>query len=1300
MKKEYPLVSIVIANYNGKHFLKNCLDSLLKTQYPAEKREAIVVDNGSNDDSIKFIKKYYPSVVILKNDVNNYARANNLGIKAAKGEFIALANNDLVFDKAWLKELTKVISTDKKIGAVMGKVLFPDGKLQGTGHYDLPNFYWSDRGFRETDVGQYDKIEDMQSISHCAVLYRKACLKDVGPLDEDFNMYVEDVDMAIRARDKGWRLLYVPRGRVHHKFHGTATEEGVGFFCERNRLLLVAKHYPKRLPEALFGKGYFTALNNRHDFFKVLPEVIRKLITSNDSKTATAVWPSFFESLNRISNVEKEHIVKQLDSLNKVLTEKNELLSQREQALRDEQSRAEALRQKIEAEGRALQEHKIAFQQALLEEEKKGRKTLEDAIRAREEDAGRFRTELEAKNQEMKKQLQEIETQAGKISQYEILEKELRAQQALWEANLASQKALLEEQLNKFASLETALHARDEELGRSKEIVEEKNREAQKILHEMQTQSVQLKQYEQLEKEFKLQQALLENNLASQKDLFAEERKERKALEGTINLRDDEIVRCRKELEAKDKLLREKEEELQNRSERLAQYGLLEKDLRTQMEMSSRELSDQRQDIEAAASKLLQYDQLEKMLRADVESKFRELTEQRQELEARAVKLAQYGQLEKDLREQLTARDKALGEQGRELEARAGRLTEYDFLARELRGQLEARDKELGDQGRELEARAGRLAQYELLEKDLRERVEAMGKELGDQGRELEARAMRLTQFEILERDLHTQVETMGKELGDQGKELEVRAGQIEQYELMARDLRTQLEARGKELGDQGRELEARSERLAQYEQLERDLRGQIEAKNRELEDRWRELEGKNGEIGNLSRVIEDKNRELGDRWRELEGKKGEIGNLSRIVDDKNRELGDRWRELEGKKGEIGNLSRIIDDKNRELGDRWREVEAKNRDLAEQWSELQARAERLRQYEFLEKELREQQFFLENTISAREEEASRLKTKLEAKEKELQEQFHELGNRAEELKRYKQMEQDFWAQQAIWEEKFDTQQIFLEEERSTCKFIRAELEKKLQEIGTLDANLIRAITSRDALQKEKIDFYASNSFRYFIGPVWRMSNRLKQLKQAILLLGKRPKKVIDTREPVLFIKPQRVSVEEAKGKINEYKTKYPRLNILALANLTKEDYERMHSDPELYVDEKYFYSPGIKRFGFFEKVKFVFKMRRKKIKETIVLAGAPIYRGYKLALILAFMTGAKRVEVLRSREGADPEIVNMTKEFLAQETLKDMLLLPFRSLLVGVLVVGFLVFIVGGIQWRKLIRQFRSPVAK
>jgi len=343
MKEKYPLVSIVAVNYNGKQYLEPLFVSINALDYPREKIEVIMVDNGSSDGSIAFVKRRFPALHIIKNDENNYSRANNLGIRKAKGEYIALVNNDVEFDKDWLKEIIAVVSRDKKIGIATGKILFPDGRIQSTGHYEMPQMYWSDRGFREEDSGQYNVAEEVSSVSHCAALYRRKCLDDIGLLDEDFNIYMEDVDMCLRAKQNGWKTFYCPKAIVLHKFHGSIERDSANLYCERNRLLLIAKHYPDKLGELLFGQGYFTVLGRREDLGKVISQVLIKLKKHHGERKLYSLLPDIILNMGKVFNLEKDYLVKTLDGDRAHLKGLEDYVKQKEQDIASQQ---EAMRQK------------------------------------------------------------------------------------------------------------------------------------------------------------------------------------------------------------------------------------------------------------------------------------------------------------------------------------------------------------------------------------------------------------------------------------------------------------------------------------------------------------------------------------------------------------------------------------------------------------------------------------------------------------------------------------------------------------------------------------------------------------------------------------------------------------------------------------------------------------------------------------------------------------------------------------------------------------------------------------------
>ncbi|MGD0336441.1 MAG: glycosyltransferase, partial [Candidatus Omnitrophota bacterium] len=313
VKEDYfPKVSIVIPHYKGWGLIKRCISSLEKLDYPKRQLEIKVIDNCSPDASLRPLKKHFPQVEVIKNNENNYCKANNLGINHSTGAYIGFLNNDTVVDKNWLLSLVKVMETDKRIGCCGSKVLLPDKRIQSTGHIEFPNFYWGDRGFREPDVGQYDIPEEIESLPGSSLLFRKECLYEVGSFDEDFVMFMEDVDIFIRCRKSGWKICYVPESVVYHKFHGTVEEKQVRFYIERNRLLLIAKHFPSELGKAL--EGGIHSLSHE-ELFRAMPDIFLKYFKHHGSKATPEQMQDFFHSLHHVYNFAKDKSIQELTHL-------------------------------------------------------------------------------------------------------------------------------------------------------------------------------------------------------------------------------------------------------------------------------------------------------------------------------------------------------------------------------------------------------------------------------------------------------------------------------------------------------------------------------------------------------------------------------------------------------------------------------------------------------------------------------------------------------------------------------------------------------------------------------------------------------------------------------------------------------------------------------------------------------------------------------------------------------------------------------------------------------------------------
>lgn len=244
------LVSVIIVNYNGRAYLKNCLSSLLLQSYPAI--EIIFVDNGSKDGSIEYVKKEFPSIRIIENNENfGFAKGNNIGIEAAKGELIATLNNDTEVTPGWLKELVDVMDSDENVGMCASKMLFMKNPefLNSTGLCISRSGICWDRGIFERDVGQFESIEEVFGPCAGAALYRRDMLEKIGLFDEDFYAYLEDTDLAFRGRLAGWKCLYVPKAVLYHMHGGTAGFESdyTIYYGNRNVLWNTIKNFPCRL---------------------------------------------------------------------------------------------------------------------------------------------------------------------------------------------------------------------------------------------------------------------------------------------------------------------------------------------------------------------------------------------------------------------------------------------------------------------------------------------------------------------------------------------------------------------------------------------------------------------------------------------------------------------------------------------------------------------------------------------------------------------------------------------------------------------------------------------------------------------------------------------------------------------------------------------------------------------------------------------------------------------------------------------------------------------------------------------
>lgn len=233
-------------NWNRKELLRACLDTLRRQAEVAF--EVIVVDNGSADGSAEMAEAEFGVRVIRNRENRGFCAANNQGIAAAQGDFVALINNDAEGAEGWLAALHRACSSAPDIGMAASKVLVWEdpSRIDKAGHLIFPDGQNRGRGSGAADQGQYDREEEVLWPDGCAAMYRKAMLDEIGGFDEDFFAYGDDAELGLRARIAGWRCVYTPHAVVRHHRGSTLGKDSVRRLelIERNRLLLALKLFP------------------------------------------------------------------------------------------------------------------------------------------------------------------------------------------------------------------------------------------------------------------------------------------------------------------------------------------------------------------------------------------------------------------------------------------------------------------------------------------------------------------------------------------------------------------------------------------------------------------------------------------------------------------------------------------------------------------------------------------------------------------------------------------------------------------------------------------------------------------------------------------------------------------------------------------------------------------------------------------------------------------------------------------------------------------------------------------------
>lgn len=235
------IVSIIFSNFNGGNEPIHCLKSINKLDFPKNKLEIIVVDNGSRDGSREKIAKLFPKtkLISLKKDIGLPASLN-LGIKMAKGKYIMIANDDVTFEKNSIKNMVNFLEINKNVGVLGGKVFYKDEPKKLSDSACDFNFYL---GEIKKGLAKGEQIKWLQS---CSIMIPKKIFQKVGLFDEGFYpLYFDDFDFCLRVTKAGFKIAYLPNAIFWHGVGKTTSNypsKTIYYWWYKNKIRFYFKH--------------------------------------------------------------------------------------------------------------------------------------------------------------------------------------------------------------------------------------------------------------------------------------------------------------------------------------------------------------------------------------------------------------------------------------------------------------------------------------------------------------------------------------------------------------------------------------------------------------------------------------------------------------------------------------------------------------------------------------------------------------------------------------------------------------------------------------------------------------------------------------------------------------------------------------------------------------------------------------------------------------------------------------------------------------------------------------------------
>ena len=281
-------LSIIIVNYHHSHLLKNSLESVHRTVKKIQ-FEVIVVDNSSKDEGLESVLSQFPETRLIDNSTNlGFARANNQGAEIAKGDFLLFINPDTIMKEGTIEAMLGHLRSDPSVGIVGPKVLNPNGTIQYScrkfptiwsglfNRYSLmTRLFPNNRYSRDYLMSDYDhnSTRSVDWVSGCCMMIPAPIFKKINGFDENYFLFIEDIDLCQTMKREGYRVDYFPDAQVFHKISSSNARMAPQTIIKRHRGMIY--YYKKHNKTNLFEQWVVSSMVMIRCFFQLFFNIIK-----------------------------------------------------------------------------------------------------------------------------------------------------------------------------------------------------------------------------------------------------------------------------------------------------------------------------------------------------------------------------------------------------------------------------------------------------------------------------------------------------------------------------------------------------------------------------------------------------------------------------------------------------------------------------------------------------------------------------------------------------------------------------------------------------------------------------------------------------------------------------------------------------------------------------------------------------------------------------------------------------------------------------------------------------------------